>query len=81
MNMRFKGTWILLLTCLLVAVFIYFYEIRGGEQRTKTKEGENVVWKIPSDDVQQLDLVTPEQHITAIRSGERGVADHSSAPH
>ena len=65
--MRFKGTLILLLLCLGLGLFLYFYEIKGGEERAKAKQGENVVWKVPGDDVQQLDLITPEQHITAVR--------------
>jgi hypothetical protein len=69
--MRFKGTFVLLILCVGFGVFLYFYEIRGGEKRTKAKEGENVVWKVPSDDVQQIDLITLDQHITAIRSGDK----------
>ena len=69
--MRFKGTLILLVLCLGLGAFLYFYEIKGGEQRSKAKEGENVVWKVPADDVQQVDLITPAQHITVVRTGDK----------
>ncbi len=69
--MRFRGTLILLVVCIAFGVFLYFYEIKGGEQRTKAKEAENVVWKVPVEDVQQVDIVTPSQHITAVRTGDR----------
>jgi len=69
--MRFKGTFVLLILCAGFGAFLYFYEIKGGEKRTKAKEEETIVWKVPSDDVQQVDLITPDQHITAIRSGDK----------
>jgi hypothetical protein len=69
--MRFKGTLVLFVICLGVGAFVYFYEIKGGEQRAKAKEAENVVWKFPVEDVQQLDLTTAGQRITGVRAGER----------
>ncbi len=69
--MRFKGTFLLLIICLGVGAFVYFYEIKGGETRTKAKDEAKVIWKVPADDVQQLDLITSEQHITAVRTGDR----------
>ncbi len=69
--MRFRGTLILLIVCVGFGVFLYFYEIKGGEQRAKAKETENVIWKVPADDVQQVDIVTASQHITAVRTGDR----------
>jgi len=69
--MRFKGTLVLLLLCAGLGIFLYFYEIKGGEERSKSKADENVVWKVPSDEVQQLDLITAAQHITAVRSGDK----------
>jgi hypothetical protein len=69
-KMRFKGTLLLLLICLGVGGFLYFYEIKGGDQRTKAKEGEKVVWKVPAGDVQQIELISPADHITSVRAGE-----------
>jgi len=65
--MRFKGTFVLLIVCLLLGAYVYFYEIKGGEQREKAKEAENQVWKIEAKDIQQIDLLSPSQHITAVR--------------
>jgi len=69
--MRFKGTFILLIICLGLGAFLYFYEIKGGDERSKAKDQEKVVWKVPVDDVQQLDLANSDQHITAVRTGDR----------
>jgi hypothetical protein len=69
--MRFKGTLILLILCAGLGAFLYFYEFKGAEERTKAKQEENVVWKVPSADVSQLDLITPDQHITATRNGDQ----------
>src|SRR5512147_473002 len=69
--MRFKGTLVLLLLCVGVGAFLYFYEIKGGEQRDKAKEAEKVIWRVPGDDVQQMDLITQGQHITAVRAADK----------
>ncbi len=69
--MRFRGTLVLLILCAGVAAFIYFYEIKGGEKREKAKEAENRIWKVDSGAIQQLDLISPNQHITAVRTGDK----------
>jgi hypothetical protein len=69
--MRFKGTLVLLIVCLLLGGYLYFYEIKGGEQREKAKEAETQIWKIEDKDIQQIDLASPGQHITAVRKGEK----------
>ena len=68
--MRFKGTFILLIFCLALGGFLYFYEIKGGEQRQKAKEAENQIWKLESNDIQQIDLIYPQEQITVVRSGD-----------
>jgi hypothetical protein len=69
--MRFKGTLVLLIVCLALGGFVYFYEIKGGEQREKAKQAESQIWKIEDKDIQQIDLVSAGQHITAVRRGEK----------
>jgi hypothetical protein len=69
--MRFKGTFILLIIGAALGAYVYFYEIKGGEQRDKAKQEENRIWKADGASIQQIDLITPEQHITAARSGEK----------
>ncbi len=69
--MRFKGTLVLLLICVGLGAYLYFYEIRGAAQREKAKQEEKVIWKVPADDVQQLDLTTQGAHITAIRGTDK----------
>ena len=41
--MRFKGTLILLIVCLALGAFVYFYEIKGGEEREKAKQAEKQI--------------------------------------
>ncbi len=69
--MRFKGTLILLVLCAGLGAFLYYYEFKGSETRSKAAQEENVVWKVPQADVQQVDLITAEQHLTAIRVGDQ----------
>jgi hypothetical protein len=69
--MRFKGTLILLGICLLLGGYVYFYEIKGGEKRDKAKEAENQVWKFESKEIQQIELLSQGQNITAVRQGDK----------
>ncbi len=69
--MRFKGTLVLLIICVAFGGYLYFYEIKGGEKREKAKQEENRIWKVDSAAIQQIDLTSPEQHITAVRSGDK----------
>ncbi len=68
--MRFKGTFALLILCLALGGFLYFYEIKGGERREKAKQAESQVWKLEAKDIQQIDLLAAGQHIMAARKGE-----------
>jgi hypothetical protein len=69
--MRFKGTFILLVVCAALGGYLYFYEIKGGEKREKAKQEENRLWKVESSNIQQIDLILPNQHITTVRSGDK----------
>lgn len=69
--MRFRGTLILLILCLALGVFLYFYEIKGGERRSKEKEAANQVWKLESGDVQQLELAAESERIVAARVDDK----------
>jgi hypothetical protein len=69
--MRFKGTLILFVICLLLGCYMYFYEIKGGEQRTKAKEAENQVWKFESNTIRQIDLSSSNLLISAVRQSDK----------
>jgi hypothetical protein len=61
----------LLVVCAALGAYVYFYEIKGGEKRDKEKEESNRVWKVESNSIQQIDLVEPEEHITALRKSDK----------
>lgn len=67
--MRFKGTLVMLVICLLLGGYVYFYEIKGGEQREKAKEAEKQVWKLDSQSVRQIEILSGGAQITAVRQG------------
>ncbi len=69
--MRFRGTLVLLLICAALGAFVYFYEIKGGEQREKKKQETDRLWKVESASIQQIDLITPQEHLTAVRKGDK----------
>jgi hypothetical protein len=69
--MRFKGTLILLLVCLALGSYLYFYEIKGGEKREQAKQAENQIWKLDGKNIQEIDLTSGSQHITAARKSDK----------
>jgi hypothetical protein len=69
--MRFRGTLVLVLICAALGSYVYFYEIKGGEQREKKKQETDRLWKVESAGIQQIDLITPQEHITAVRKGDK----------
>ena len=68
--MRFKGTLILLVICLALGAFVYFYEIKGGEEREKATQAEKQLWELEDKDIRQIDFIFPDRQITAERRGE-----------
>jgi hypothetical protein len=68
---RFKGTLILLIVCLGLGAYLYFYEIKGGEKREKAKQAENQVWKLDSNEIKQIDIFAAGQSVTLARTGEK----------
>jgi len=69
--MRFRGTLVLFALCLALGVFVYFYEIRGGEERAKAKEEANRLWKVESADIQQIEIAAGDERVAAVREGEK----------
>ncbi len=69
--MQFKGTLVLMLVCASFGGFLYFYEIKGGEKREKAKQEEKQLWKVESSAIQQIELLYPDQKVTAVRTGEK----------
>jgi hypothetical protein len=68
--MRFKGTWILLIVCLALGGYLYFYEIKGGEKREKAKEAEKQLWKVESKTIQLIELRSADDRTTVERKGD-----------
>ena len=68
--MRFKGTLILLIVCLALGAFVYFYEIKGGEEREKAAQAEKLLWELEDKDIRQIDFIFTDRKITAERRGE-----------
>ena len=54
--MRFQGTLILFVLCAGMAAFIYFYEIRGGEERRRAEEAEERIWAVSSADINEMTI-------------------------
>jgi hypothetical protein len=78
--MRFKGTWLLMILCLALGVFIYFYEIKGGQERDKAKEAETRLWMIEGKDIKKIELHPPTGEITAVRTSDTEWSIQSPRP-
>jgi len=68
--MRFKGTLTLLVVCLALGGYVYFYEIKGSEERERVKQAEKQIWDLEDKDIQQIDFIFPDRQIAAERRGE-----------
>jgi len=66
--MRFRGTFVLLLLCVGMAAFLYFYEIKGGEERGRAKEAEERLWEVDSAAIRELEILSADTPITLERS-------------
>jgi hypothetical protein len=69
--MRFKGTLGLLIAVLALESYVYFYEIKGKEEREKAKAAEKQFWKIESKDIREIGLASSGQQIAAVRKSEK----------
>ena len=69
--MRFKGTFALLVVCAALGAYLYFFEIKGAQKAETAKQEENRIWKVDSNTIQQIDLTTPDGHISAVRSSDK----------
>jgi hypothetical protein len=69
--MRFKGTFALLLICAGFGAYLYFYEMKSGTDSDAAKQEQSRIWKVDANSVQQIDIVSPEGQITAVRAGEK----------
>jgi len=67
--MRFKGTFLLLVLAIAFGSYLYFYEFKGSEKREKAKQAESQIWALDGKIILQIDLISPELHISAERKG------------
>lgn len=78
--MRFKGTFILLIVCLALGGYLYFYEIKGSENREKAREAESRLWMLESEDIQRIELLPPGRKIVAVRKNQEEWAIREPRP-
>ncbi|NOY77568.1 MAG: DUF4340 domain-containing protein [Calditrichaeota bacterium] len=61
--MKTKNTLILLVILIAISAYVYFYEIKGGEERKKEKEAAAELLPIKKDDVSEVILERPADHV------------------
>ncbi|HDK35711.1 MAG TPA: hypothetical protein ENG82_02295 [Bacteroidetes bacterium] len=61
--MKAKNTLILLAVLVAIVAYVYFYEIKGGEERKKEKEAASELLPIKKEDVSGLILERPAENI------------------
>ena len=68
--MKFKGTLIWALVLIVLAAFVYLYEIRGGQRRQVAEEEAKKLLPIRTEEVLQLTLRRPGETVSCGRAGD-----------
>src|SRR5438105_9648910 len=69
--MKFKGTAILFLLFGLLGAYVYFFEVRGQEQRQKQEEAKKKAFQVDEKDISEISLIYPDRTITGVKKGEK----------
>src|SRR5712692_4097740 len=69
--MKFKGTAILFLLFGLLCAYVYFFEVRGQEQRQKQEEAKKKTFQVDEKDITEISLIYPDRTITGVKKGEK----------
>jgi hypothetical protein len=74
--MKIYRTLVLLIVLIALAGYVYFYEIKGGEEREKQKEIEEKVFNFETDSVDLVEIRSIFNRFTFERSGEEWLIKH-----
>src|SRR5438105_2396635 len=69
--MKFKGTAILFLLFGLLGAYVYFFEVRGQEQRQKQEEAKKKTFQVDEKDITEISLIYPDRTITGVKKGDK----------
>src|SRR5438105_14178821 len=69
--MKFKGTAILFLIFGLLGAYVYFFEVRGQEQRQKQEEAKKKTFQVDEKDITEISLIYPDRTITGVKKGNK----------
>src|SRR6266850_1700466 len=69
--MKFKGTAILFLIFGLLGAYVYFFEVRGQEQRQKQEAAKKKAFQVDEKDITEISLIYPDRTITGVKKGDR----------
>jgi hypothetical protein len=68
--MKFKGTLIWALILIVLAAFVYLYEIKGGRQRQVAEEEAKKLLPVKTETIDELTLRRPDETIVCRRTGD-----------
>ncbi|OQY28580.1 MAG: hypothetical protein B6244_06640 [Candidatus Cloacimonetes bacterium 4572_55] len=68
MKNRFNGTYILIMITIILLSFVYFYEIRGKDEREKEKESADRFLIFEPDSVMFIELESNKSHVVIERT-------------
>ena len=69
--MKFKGTAILFLLFGLLGAYVYFFEVRGQEQRQKQEEAKKKTFQVDEKDITEISLIYPDRTIAGVKKGDK----------
>ena len=57
--MKFRSTYILVALAIILGLFVYFYEIKGGKVREEEKRKETLVFDVKDTDISWVEILRP----------------------
>ncbi len=65
-----RKTLILGLIAIALAAYVYFYEIKGGEQREKEKAVAEKLFHVKKDSINRIEIKSPQNHFLFVRDAD-----------
>lgn len=65
-----RKTLILGLIAIALAAYVYFYEIKGGEQREKQKAIAEKIFHVKKDSINRIEIKSPQNHFLFVKDAD-----------
>jgi hypothetical protein len=73
--MKFKGTLLWAIVLIVLAVFVYLYEIKGGQRRQEEAEEAKKLLPVTTEEITELTLKRPQETVVCRRTDDVSTDD------